>query len=85
VDCDQDRKIIAWQRGYDHDPVIVVANFSGWGSSDPWRPESEYVVANWPRINGEWREITGNRIVPEEWAGREPIYPWEAKVYRVAR
>ena len=30
-----------------------------------------------------WREITQARDVPDEWVAREPIFPWEAKVYTV--
>lgn len=28
-----------------------------------------------------WREITQERDVPPQKVGREPIFPWEAKVY----
>jgi hypothetical protein len=43
----------------------------------------EYRVANWPRTLAakRWHEVTQDRDVPAEWVGREPIYPWEAKVY----
>jgi len=30
-----------------------------------------------------WREITQSREVPSNWAGREPLMPWEAKVYEM--
>jgi hypothetical protein len=36
------------------------------------------------RTGRRWREITQDRGVPIEWAGREPIFPWEAKVYALA-
>ena len=44
---------------------------------------AEYRVANWPAISlgKRWREVTQDRDVPAAWAGREPIFPWEAKVY----
>jgi hypothetical protein len=43
-------------------------------------------VANWPTLPAgrHWREITQDRDVPLVWAGREPIFPWEAKVYALA-
>jgi hypothetical protein len=68
--------------GLGHDPVVDVANFSDWGSD----PTSEYVVPNWPATppGRSWREVTRNRPVAAEWVGREPLYPWEAKVYTLA-
>jgi pullulanase len=64
-----------------------VANFSDWGTANPTDPASEYVVPNWPATpaGAEWREVTQDRAVPEDWVGREPLYPWEAKVYVIAR
>jgi pullulanase len=61
----------------------VVANFSQWGTPDPWNPRSEYVVHNWPATpqGKRWKEICLNRDVPREWVSREPLFPWEAKVY----
>ncbi|KXX75692.1 1,4-alpha-glucan branching enzyme GlgB [Madurella mycetomatis] len=80
VDRSHGRKIMAWRRGRTGDgrrPVIVVANFSDEGT-----PGSEYVVPNWPgRHESGWREISQGRDVPPEWVGREPLFPWEAKVY----
>jgi glycosidase len=74
------RRICAWVRGDPgkHTPVVVVANFSG---IQP--PGSEYRVPNWPATPSgkRWREITQNREVPSSWIGREPLFPWEAKVY----
>ena len=36
----------------------------------------------WATPTGKrWREITQEREVPQEWIGREPVFPWEAKVY----
>ena len=63
--------------------MIVVANFSDFGTPEPFNGRSEYVVNNWPATPAgrRWREITQERDVPTEWAGREPIFPWEAKVY----
>jgi glycosidase len=84
VDFTDGRRVLAWRRGRPHDPaVVVVANFSDWGTRDPADPASEYVVPNWPAAppGRQWREVTQDRAVPAEWAGREPLYPWEAKVY----
>ena len=65
--------------------VIVVANFSDSGTRDPGDPSSEYVIPSWPAapFGHGWREVTQDRGVPDEWAGREPVFPWEAKVYEV--
>ncbi|MCX8130623.1 MAG: alpha-amylase family glycosyl hydrolase [Clostridia bacterium] len=75
------RRIIAWRRGLKNstEQVVVVANFSPWGQPSG----SEYVVHNWPSTPSgkQWKEITQDRFVPEEWVGRESIIPWEAKVY----
>jgi pullulanase len=84
VDVSPGRRIAAWQRGGGStDPVVVVANFSDWGTADPMNPASEYVVPGWPTTPAgrRWHEVTRDRDVPDEWVGREPIYPWEAKVY----
>jgi pullulanase/glycogen debranching enzyme len=79
------RRIMAWERGSSGsaDRVVVVANFSEWGTENPESPSAEYRVANWPPLPAgrRWREITQARDVPVEWAGREPLFPWEAKVY----
>ena len=76
------RRVMAWQRGVDDNPVVVVANFSGFQTDDPFNPDSEYVVANWPRRDDfDWKEVSRGRDVPKEWVGRESLFPWEAKVY----
>jgi 1,4-alpha-glucan branching enzyme len=82
-DFDDGRRVAVWQRGgVGQDPVIVVANFSDWGS-DVSRADAEYRIPSWPEAppGRSWIEVTSNRRVPDEWIGREPIYPWEAKVY----
>jgi pullulanase len=83
------RRVLAWRRGRPgiDDPVVVVANFSDWGTDEPQSPAAEYVVANWPAAPSgrRWREVTQDRDVPPEWVGREPLYPWEAKIYTTAR
>ncbi|HET7019722.1 MAG TPA: alpha-amylase family glycosyl hydrolase [Xanthobacteraceae bacterium] len=88
VDFNEGKRVLAWQRGRSgvDDPVVVVANFSDFETTRPFDPASEYRVANWPIIPAgrRWREITQDRDVPLEWVGREPIFPWEAKVYALA-
>ncbi|KAK5674260.1 hypothetical protein LTS10_012998 [Elasticomyces elasticus] len=79
------RRVIVWARGMPGGPdqVVVVSNFSAWGTSDPTSPTAEYRVNNWPELphRRKWYEVTAARDVPTGWAGREPLYPWEAKVY----
>jgi glycosidase len=82
VDLDG-KQVVAWRRGQpgsDH-VAVVVANFSDFAT--PSGPSAEYVVHNWPTTppGKAWREISQDRDVPSEWVGREPIFPWEAKIY----
>jgi 1,4-alpha-glucan branching enzyme len=85
VDFDDGKRVMVWRRGREgaDDPVVVVANFSDWGTADAGSPMAEYVVPNWPATPAgkRWREVTRDRIVPREWVGREPLFPWEGKVY----
>ncbi|HEX2282067.1 MAG TPA: alpha-amylase family glycosyl hydrolase, partial [Thermomicrobiales bacterium] len=85
VDFNDNKRVLAWRRGRagHDDPVVVVANFSDFQTEQPFDPTSEYRVSNWPAAPAgrQWREITQDRAVPAEWIGREPIFPWEAKVY----
>ena len=78
VDFAPGRRVMAWKRGTDADPVVVVANFSDFESgADP-----EYRVTGWPTVSGrQWYEVTQGRNVPAVWVGREPVFRWEAKVY----
>jgi 1,4-alpha-glucan branching enzyme len=88
VDFEEGKRVLAWRRGRPgvDDPVVVVANFSDFETAQPFSPTSEYRVPNWPTtpVGRRWREITQDRDVPGEWVGREPIFPWEAKVYALA-
>ena len=84
VDFDAGKRILVWKRGGPgQDPVVVVANFSDFVTAGAGSPWAEYRVPNWPATPAgrQWREVTQERIVPPEWVGREPLYPWEAKVY----
>ncbi len=67
--------------------MVVLANFSDYNSP----AGADYVVRGWPGpVPGgrRWIEVTQGldgspgREVPDDWIGREPIFPWEAKVYR---
>jgi pullulanase len=84
VDFNEGKRVLVWQRGQKHTGslVVVVANFSDWGT-DTRNPNAEYVVHNWPPTPAgkRWRDVSQDRDIPPEWVGREPIYPWEAKVY----
>jgi pullulanase len=86
---EEGKRVLAWKRGRPgvDDPVVVVANFSDFETARPFDPASEYRVANWPATPAgrRWREITQDRDVPPEWVGREPIFPWEAKVYALSK
>jgi len=78
------RRILAWKRGTNENPVVVVANFSDFESGQ--LPDSEYKINGWPNPDPghDWYEVTQARTVPADWAGREPLFRWEAKVYRLA-
>jgi glycosidase len=87
VDFNDNKRVLVWQRGAaGQDPVVVLANFSDFMTADPSNPNSVYVVPNWPATPAgrHWREVTQSRPVPDNWIGREPIFPWEAKVYTLA-
>jgi 1,4-alpha-glucan branching enzyme len=85
ADFNDNKRVICWRRGVtgNASQVVVVANFSEYGTPDPGNPAAEYRVPNWPETPSgrQWREITQDRLVPADWVGREPIFPWEAKVY----
>jgi 1,4-alpha-glucan branching enzyme len=83
VDLEDGKRVFVWQRGTGDDRVVVVANFSDWGTADPLVAGAEYVVPGFPVTpeGRHWREIAQDRDVPPQWIGREPIFPWEAKVY----
>ena len=85
VDFNDGKRVLAWRRGdaTSDRQVVVVANFSDFVTANATSPSAEYRVANWPGTPAgkKWREITQDRDVPQDWVAREPIFPWEAKVY----
>jgi 1,4-alpha-glucan branching enzyme len=84
-DFTESKRVLVWQRGLpgSSDIVVVLANFSAYGTPDPTFPSSVYIVPGWPETPAGtlWYEISQGYTVGAGWAGREPIYPWEAKVY----
>jgi pullulanase len=87
VDFTAGKRVLVWKRGGPRDdPVVVVANFSDFVTANVSSPGAEYRVPNWPATppGRQWREVTQERFVPQEYVGREPIFPWEAKVYTLA-
>ena len=87
VDFSEGKRILVWKRGRAgiDAPVVVVANFSDWGTENPRDPASHYDVPNWPATpaGAPWREVSQGYNVDPGRAGREPIFPWEAKVYTI--
>lgn len=83
VDFEAGKRVLVWNRGGSNmTPVIVLANFSDFESG----PGGEYVVPTWPKntpAGQRWAEVSQgpNRLVNLDQVGREPIFPWEAKVY----
>jgi pullulanase len=85
VDFDAGKRVLAWKRGNDNDPVVVVANFSDFTTPDALSPNAEYAVPNWPDTPAgrHWFEVTQELHVKTGRHDREPIFAWEAKVYRL--
>lgn len=83
VDFECGKRVVVWRRGDEADPVIVVANFSDWGTAPS--PAAEYRVPGWPAAGTgrRWYEVTTQQAVPDEWAGRWAIQPWGATVWRL--
>jgi hypothetical protein len=88
VDFDDNKRVLVWKRGLaGQDPVIVLANFSDYSTPNGLTAaNAEYVVPSWPPTppGCHWREVTQQRDVLAAQVGREPIFPWEAKVYTLA-
>lgn len=85
VDFNEGKRVLVWRRGTpgSNSQAVVVANFSDYCTPDAMGKGAEYVVPNWPATpqGRQWSEVTQGRIVPQGAIGREPIFPWEAKVY----
>jgi pullulanase len=85
VDFNDGKRVVVWRRGRpgSDQQVVVVANFSEFITANALSGNAEYFVPNWPATPSgkRWREITQGRDVPSEKVAREPIFPWEAKVY----
>jgi pullulanase len=85
VDFNDGKRVLVWQRGVAGSDklVVVVANFSDFETPDPFNPDAEYIVPDWPAtpLGRHWREIPQDRDVEPQKVGREPIFAWEAKVY----
>jgi hypothetical protein len=84
VDFNDGKRALVWRRGRptSDEQVVVLANFSDFSTPNGLTdPSAEYVVPGWPATppGKRWREISRDR--PADQAGREPIFPWEAKVY----
>jgi len=84
VDFNDGKRVLVWRRGRptSDEQVVVVANFSDFSTPNGLvDPGAEYVVPNWPATppGKRWREVPQGRDADR--AGREPIFPWEAKVY----
>jgi pullulanase len=87
VDFNDNKRVLVWKRGGPgQDPVVVLANFSDFVTQNAGSSTAEYRVPNWPATppGRQWREVTQERVVPADFVGREPIFPWEAKVYTLA-
>ena len=86
VDLNDGKRVVVWRRGQrdSDEQVVVIANFSDFITANaPQDETAEYFVPNWPATPAgkRWREITQERNVPPQKVAREPIFPWEAKVY----
>jgi glycosidase len=87
VDFNDGKRVLVWKRGAaDQDPVVVVANFSDFVTANAGSSGAVYQVNNWPDtpLGRVWREVTQDRLVAPEFVSREPVFPWEAKVYTLA-
>lgn len=88
MEISEEKKLAVWQRGSGENIVITVANFSNYTTPEAGNSEGQEIIENWPKFDGyptplgkKWVEITSARDVSNDWIGKEPVYPWEAKVY----
>src|SRR5262249_11086181 len=67
VDFNDGKRVLAWQRGTtsNGNAVVVLGNFSDWETTNPFNPNSEYRVGNWPSLPSgkKWREVSQQRDV----------------------
>jgi len=84
VDFNEGKRVLAWKRGTD-DPVVVVANFSDYGTPFPFSPNAEYIVPDWPTTPDgmRWFEVSQEYFPVVDHHDKEAIFPWEGKVYRL--
>lgn len=85
ADFQEGKRVVVWQRGPGSDPVVVVANFSDYTTPFAPGPGTEYIVPNWPATPAghHWLEVTQSRTVEPGKVSKEPVFAWEAKVYRL--
>jgi pullulanase len=87
VDVDHAKRVLAWRRGKrgSDSQVVVAANFSDFGTPNAFDAGAEYRVSNWPDAPADkrWKEVPQEPLVLSHQVGREPISPWEAKIYTV--
>ena len=85
VDFEEGKRVVVWRRGPISDPIVVVANFSGYTTPNALSAGAEYIVPNWPPTPAgkHWFEVTRGRDVSTATHDREPIFAWEAKVYHL--
>src|SRR5262249_20501533 len=87
VDFNDNKRVLVWKRGAPgQDPVVVVATFSDFVTPKAGRAGSIYQMPHCPHTPParSAREVTQERLVAPEFVSREPIFPWEAKVYTLA-
>jgi 1,4-alpha-glucan branching enzyme len=89
IDFNDNKRVLVWKRGTPgQEPLVVLANLSDYATPNGLTdPNAEYLIPNWPPTppGRHWREVTQHRDVLSTQAGREPIFPWEAKVYVLAQ
>ena len=85
ADFNDGKRVVVWRRGPAADPVVVVANFSDYTTPHALTAGAEYFVPHWPATPAgkHWFEVTQGRDVETGRHDREPVFAWEAKVYRL--
>ena len=85
LDFNEGKRVLVWKRGTNANPVVVVANFSGYTTPNALAAGAEYRVRDWPTTppGNRWFELTQSRKVTNGQQDKEPIFAWEAKVYHL--